>query len=93
MDFKKLSDELFPMPNPENPSFILLGPDSPVSAGRYSTTTTIDKFTGKGKRQVYDTFDEETGEFTRPGKLVEEEPLEEEYSEFIRDMDKPDETN
>ena len=68
MDFKKLSDELFPMPNPENPSFILLGPDSPVSAGRYSTTTTIDKFTGKGKRQVYDTFDEETGEFTRPGK-------------------------
>ena len=93
MDFKKLSEDLFPMPNPENPSFILVGPDSPASAGRYSTTTTIDKFTGKGKRQVYDMFDEETGEFTRPGKLVEEEPLEEEYSEFIRDMDKPDETN
>ena len=93
MDFKKLSEDLFPMPNPENPSFILVGPDNPASAGRYSTTTTIDKFTGKGKRQVYDMFDEETGEFTRPGKLVEEEPLEEEYSEFIRDMDKPDETN
>ena len=93
IDFKKLSDDLFPMPNPENPSMILLGPDNPVSPSRFKTTTEIDTFTGKGKRTTRDYFDEETGEFLEEGKFVDEEPLDEEFSEMIRDMDKPDETN
>ena len=93
IDFKKLSDDLFPMPNPENPSMILLGPDNPVSPSRFKTTTEIDTFTGKGKRTTRDYFDEETGEFVEEGKFVDEEPLDEEFSEMIRDMDKPDETN
>jgi len=93
IDFKKLSDELFPMPNPENPSMILLGPDNPVSPSRFKTTTEIDTFTGKGKRTTRDYFDEETGEFIEEGKFVDEEPLDEEFSEMIRDRDKPDETN
>ena len=93
IDFKKLSDELFPMPNPENPSMILLGPDNPVSPSRFKTTTEIDTFTGKGKRTTRDYFDEETGEFIEEGKFVDEEPLDEEFSKMIRDRDKPDETN
>ena len=93
IDFKKLSDDLFPMPNPENPSMILLGPDNPVSPSRFKTTTEIDTFTGKGKRTTRDYFDEETGEFLEEGKFVDEEPLDEEFSGMIRDMDKPDETN
>ena len=93
IDFKKLSDDLFPMPNPEDPSMILLGPDNPLSKGRFRTTTEVDTFTGKGKRTTRDYFDEETGEFIEEGKFVDEEPLDEEFSEMIRDMDKPDETN
>ena len=93
IDFKKLSDDLFPMPNPEDPSMILLGPDNPLSRGRFRTTTEVDTFTGKGKRTTRDYFDEETGEFLEEGKFVDEEPLDEEFSEMIRDMDKPDETN
>jgi len=93
IDFKKLSDDLFPMPNPEDPSMILLGPDNPLSKGRFRTTTEVDTFTGKGKRTTRDYFDEETGEFLEEGKFVDEEPLDEEFSEMIRDMDKPDETN
>ena len=93
IDFKKLSDDLFPMPNPEDPSMILLGPDNPFSRGRFRITTEVDTFTGKGKRTTRDYFDEETGEFLEEGKFVDEEPLDEEFSGMIRDMDKPDETN
>ena len=81
------------MPNPENPSMILLGPDNPVSPSRFKMTTEIDTFTGKGKRTTRDYFDEEVGEFVEEGKFVDEEPLDDEFSEMIRDMDKPDETN
>ena len=96
LDFKQLPDDLFPMPNPENSAFILpkgYGKGTSFSTGRFKTRTSVDTFSGKGTREVYDTFDEETGEFVEPGKLVSKEPIEDELSEIFANVGRPDETN
>ena len=84
------------MPNPENSAFILpkgYGKGTSFSTGRFKTRTSVDTFSGKGTREVYDTFDEETGEFVEPGKLVSKEPIEDELSEIFANVGRPDETN
>jgi len=96
LDFKQLPEDLFPLPNPENSSFILpkgYGKGTNFQTGRFKTRTSVDSFTGKGTREVYDTFDEETGEFIEPGKLVSKEPIEDELSEIFATIGKPNETN
>ena len=96
LDFKQLPEDLFPLPNPENNAFILpkgYGKGTSFQTGRFRTRTSVDSFTGKGQREVYDTFDEETGEFVEPGKLVSKEPIEDELSEIFANVGRPDETN
>jgi len=93
--FENLPEEMFPMPNPENSSFIMpYGyPDkNPFQKSRITTRTEADKFTGKGTRKTYDTFNEETKQYQEPSKntLISEEPIGEELESIIRDLDKGD---
>ena len=95
LKFENLPEEMFPMPNPENPNFIMpYGyPDkNPFQKSRITTRTEADKFTGKGTRKTYDTFNEETKQYQEPSKntLISEEPIDEELESIIRDLDKGD---
>jgi len=95
LKFENLPEEMFPMPNPENSSFIMpYGyPDkNPFQKSRITTRTEADKFTGKGTRKTYDTFNEKTKQFQEPSKntLISEEPIGEELESIIRDLDKGD---
>jgi len=86
---------MFPMPNPENPNFIMpYGyPDkNPFQKSRITMRTEADKFTGKGTRKTYDTFNEKTKQYQEPSKntLISEEPIGEELESIIRDLDKGD---
>ena len=93
--FENLPEEMFPMPNPENPNFIVpYGyPDkNPFQKSRNLTRTEADKFTGKGTRKTYDTFNEKTKQYQEPSEntLISEEPIDEELESIIRDLDKGD---
>ena len=95
LKFENLPEEMFPMPNPENPNFIMpYGyPDkNPFQKSRITTRTEADKFTGKGTRKTYDTFNEKTKQYQEPSKntLISEEPIDEELESIIRDLDKGD---
>ena len=95
LKFENLPEEMFPMPNPENPNFIMpYGyPDkNPFQKSRITMRTEADKFTGKGTRKTYDTFNEETKQYQEPSKntLISEEPIDEELESIIRDLDKGD---
>ena len=95
LKFENLPEEMFPMPNPENPNFIMpYGyPDkNPFQKSRITMRTEADKFTGKGTRKTYDTFNEETKQYQEPSKntLISEEPIDEELESIIRDIDKGD---
>jgi len=95
LKFENLPEEMFPMPNPENPNFIVpYGyPDkNPFQKSRNLTRTEADKFTGKGTRKTYDTFNEKTKQYQEPSKntLISEEPIDEELESIIRDLDKGD---
>ena len=95
LKFENLPEEMFPMPNPENPNFIMpYGyPDkNPFQKSRITTRTEADKFTGKGTRKTYDTFNEKTKQYQEPSKntLISEEPIGEELESIIRDLDKGD---
>ncbi len=68
LKFENLPEKMFPMPNPENPNFIVpYGyPDkNPFQKSRNLTRTEADKFTGKGTRKTYDTFNEKTKTISR----------------------------
>jgi len=65
LKFENLPKNMFPMEDPLNDSFIIIDPEKGYSTSRYTFSTTVDPKTGRGTREIFDTFDPTTRNFLK----------------------------
>jgi len=65
LKFESLPKHMFPMEDPLNDAFIIMDPERNHMTSRYINSVRIDPETGRGTREIFDTFDSETRTFLK----------------------------